>query len=49
MQTFHFDMLQEANLSTKVTMDYNIFPCTSTLIKYYMLRCYGTYVDINVD
>lgn len=25
MQTFHFDMLQEANLSTKVTMDYNYF------------------------
>lgn len=25
MQTFHFDMLQEANLSIKVTMDYNYF------------------------
>lgn len=33
MQTFHFDMLQEANLSTKVTMGYNNFLVQCTLLK----------------
>lgn len=33
MQTFHFDMPQEANLSTKVTMSYNNFLVQCTLLK----------------